>query len=108
MRVLRKLRQRITYANVMATLAVFIALGGTSYAALRVSSRDIVDNSVRGTDVRDGTLTDRDVKRNAITGKSVHESTLGRVPRARDANRVGGLTASSLKIRCPDDTFPIA
>ena len=29
-----KLRQRLTYANVMSTLAVFIALGGSSYAAL--------------------------------------------------------------------------
>jgi hypothetical protein len=30
---MRRLRQRLTYANVMATLAVFIALGGTTYAA---------------------------------------------------------------------------
>ena len=27
------LRRRLSYANVMATLAVFIALGGSSYAA---------------------------------------------------------------------------
>lgn len=31
----RRFRARLTYANVMATLAVFIALGGGSYAALR-------------------------------------------------------------------------
>ena len=29
---MRKLRGRLTYANVMATVAVFIALGGTSIA----------------------------------------------------------------------------
>ena len=29
----QQLRQRLTYANVMSTLAVFIALGGSSYAA---------------------------------------------------------------------------
>lgn len=29
----QKLRSRLTYANVMATIAVFIALGGTTYAA---------------------------------------------------------------------------
>ena len=33
-RVLDKLRRRLTYANVMSTVAVFIALGGSSYAAL--------------------------------------------------------------------------
>ena len=27
-----KLRERLTYANVMATIAVFIALGGGAYA----------------------------------------------------------------------------
>ena len=29
-----KLRDGLTYANVMATVAVFIALGGSSYAAI--------------------------------------------------------------------------
>ena len=34
---LHRLRDRLTYANVMSTLAVFIALGGSSYAAIKVS-----------------------------------------------------------------------
>ena len=28
------LREKLTYSNVMATVAVFIAIGGTSYAAI--------------------------------------------------------------------------
>ena len=36
-----RLRQRLTYANVMATLAVFIALGGSSYAAMKVTGKDV-------------------------------------------------------------------
>ncbi len=43
-----KLRQRLTYANVMSTLAVFIALGGSSYAVTHIGSRDIANNSIRG------------------------------------------------------------
>ena len=35
-----RLRQRLTYANVMSTLAVFIALGGSSYAALTISGSE--------------------------------------------------------------------
>ena len=31
------LRSRLTYANVMATIAVFVALGGTSYAAIKIT-----------------------------------------------------------------------
>jgi hypothetical protein len=106
--VLDKLRQRLTYANVMATVAVFIALGGSSYAALQIDSGDIANNSVRGVDVRNRTLSERDVKRNALTGRTIRESRLGRVPHAREADRVGGLTPAELVLRCPIGTFPIA
>ena len=82
-RVLGNLRRRLTYANVTSTIAVFVALGGSSYAALRIDSADIADNSVRGIDVRNRTLSERDIKRNAIGGRSIRESRLGRVPRVR-------------------------
>ena len=105
---LDQVRQRLTYANVMATVAVFIALGGSSYAALQIDSGDIANNSVRGADVRNRTLSDRDVRRNGLTGRSVRESRLGRVPHAREADRVGGLTSADLRLKCPDGTFLIA
>ena len=68
-----KLRSRLNYSNVMATVAVFIALGGTSYAVATgsIGSREIGNNSdpeqglrnndVRGKDVRNGTIGTRDV-----------------------------------------------
>ena len=105
---LANLRQRLTYANVMSTLAVFVALGGSSYAALQIDSANIANNSVRGVDVRNRTLDERDIKRNALGGRSIRESRLGRVPRARDADRLGGMTAAELLIGCPSGTFPIA
>ena len=91
---LDKLRQRLTYANVMSTVAVFVALGGSSYAALQIDSGDIANNSVRGIDVRNRSLGERELKRNALGGRSINESRLGRVPRARNADRLGGLTGS--------------
>ena len=105
---LARLRNRLTWANVMSTVAVFVALGGSSYAALKIDSADIANNSVRGIDVRNRTLTARDVKRNALGGRSIRESRLGRVPRAREADRVGGKTAAELLVACPNGTFPIA
>ena len=44
---------RLTYANVMATIAVFIALGGTSYGVLRITGKDVASNSLTGADIRD-------------------------------------------------------
>lgn len=96
--VLDKLRHGLTYANVMSTLAVFVALGGSSYAAFTISGSSIKNRSIPA----------KKIKRNALTGREIRESRLSKVPRARNADRVGGVTAASLKVKCPADTFPIA
>jgi hypothetical protein len=82
----------------MATLAVFVALGGTSYAALTVTGRN----------VKDGSLTFRDVRRDTLGGSRIKESRLGPVRRARNADRINGVTAERLLVRCPDGTFPVS
>jgi hypothetical protein len=56
------MRDRLTYANVMATIAVFIALGGSSYAAIKlpnnaVKARNIAANAVTGAKVENRSLT---------------------------------------------------
>jgi hypothetical protein len=56
-----RLRPRITYANVTATLALVVALGGTSYAALTVGGENVRDDSLTGADIRDGSLTAADL-----------------------------------------------
>jgi hypothetical protein len=61
-----KRRIRLTYANVVASVALFAALGGSSYAAL----------SVTGAQVRDGSLSGRDVRNASLTGKDVRDQTL--------------------------------
>ena len=55
---MRKLRERLTYANVMSTLAVFMFLAsGTAYAShLIVRSSDVVNNSLKGVDIKERTL----------------------------------------------------
>lgn len=87
------LRKHLSYANVMATIAVFFAVGGgAAYAThLVVRSSDIVDNEVRSVDVRNdslagGGLTAPDLRagsvgtseaqNNSLTGADINESTL--------------------------------
>ncbi len=58
---------RLTYANVMATIGVFIAIGGTSYAAVQlgknsVKARNIAPNAVRSPKVKNGSLLAKDFK----------------------------------------------
>ena len=52
---LSTLRARLTYANVMATIAVFVALGGSSYAAITITGKNVRNSSLTGrTRVRAG------------------------------------------------------
>jgi hypothetical protein len=59
---MRALTSRLTYANLIGTLALFVALGGTSYAVSQlptnsVGTKQIRSNAVTGAKVKDGTLT---------------------------------------------------
>jgi|tagenome__1003787_1003787.scaffolds.fasta_scaffold20892512_2 hypothetical protein len=58
------MRQRLSYANVMATLAVFVALGGSSYAAIKIT----------GKNVRNGSLTGADIKKHSVQLNRLRES----------------------------------
>jgi hypothetical protein len=82
--------RRPSPALVIAVIALFVALGGGAYAALRVGSKQIVNNSVRSKDVRNRGLTGRDLKFDSLAGRQIDEPKLGRVPRAANAQSLEG------------------
>jgi hypothetical protein len=75
---LLKVRSRLSYANVMATIAVFIALGGTSYAVATgsIGSREIKNNGVRGKDIRNNDVRGKDIRTGTIRSSDVGNSSL--------------------------------
>src|SRR5436190_14937879 len=78
---MRLIRDHLTYSNVMATLAVFLVLGGGAYAAFHLPK-----NSVRSKNIVNG----------QVKGADVKEASLGKVPRAADAQTVGGIPPSEI------------
>jgi len=68
------LRHRLSYANVMATVAVFIALGGSSYAALRVTGRNVPKDALTGADIKN--LAGKDVRNHSPTGTDAKKKSL--------------------------------
>lgn len=56
-------RPRLTYANVMSTIAVFIALGGTSYAVARnsIGTAQLKNNAVTSAKIKNRTVATRDL-----------------------------------------------
>lgn len=94
---LRRASKRLTYSNIIATLALFIALGGVSYAAVKlpknsVTNKTIKKNAVTSAKIKNKTITSSDVKSNTLTGSQINESTLA-VPSTAFATSAG--TAAS-------------
>lgn len=71
---MEKIRGRLTYANVMATVAVFIALGGVGYAAVRIPKHSVGTRQLKRNAVATGKI-----RRNAVTGAKVRDRSLGAV-----------------------------
>lgn len=68
---LARLRARLTYANVTATLALFIALGGTSYAAIQLPR-----NSVGSTQIRSNAVGPSEIRRRAVGSSEIRDRTI--------------------------------
>jgi hypothetical protein len=83
---LPKPRLRLTYANVVSTLCLFIVLGGTSYAVATgsIDSREIKDNSVRSKDLRNSGVRSKDVRNRSLLAKDFK---FGQLPRGRRGPR---------------------
>jgi hypothetical protein len=105
----RRLRPRLTYANIVSTLCLFIVLGGTAYAAATIGSAQVIDESLQSVDLKNnaavrsadvvndnvanGGLAGLDIRANTVTGADVDESSLGKVP---NADKVDGIDSSQL------------
>jgi hypothetical protein len=75
---LQRIRDKFTYANVISTIALVLALGGaTAFAASSLSK-----NSVGTTQLRKNAVTGAKVKNGSLTGVDVNASTLNKVPSA--------------------------
>jgi hypothetical protein len=94
------MRPRISYANVVSTLALVLALGGVSYAAVKINGKNI----------KDRTVTAKKIKKNSLGGTEINEGKVGKVPSAAsadNANTVGGQAPSSFKLSCPQGTTAV-
>ena len=70
-------RPRVTYANVVATMALFFALGGTAAGAkVWITGADIKDRSLTGADVADRSLSARKLRLASINGSTVLDGSL--------------------------------
>jgi hypothetical protein len=59
-------RFRPSFTNVLVTIALFASLGGTSYAAIKVTGKNIKNNTVKSVDVKNHTLKRSDLRKGLL------------------------------------------
>ena len=101
--------RRPSASMVVALVALFVALGGSSYAALSISGANIKNGTITSKDVKKGSLTGKQIKSGSISGKQIANDSLtdqqiklasfGKVPsavnadHAANADKLGGKSA---------------
>jgi hypothetical protein len=80
---LRQLAKRLTFANVMSSLAVFLVLGGTTaFAASHlgkgtIGTRQLKKNAVTAAKIKKGAITHSKLAPGSVTGAAVKDGSLG-------------------------------
>ena len=73
--------RRLTYANVASTLALVLAMSGTSYAII-VTSSSVKNNSLTGVDIKDGSISTAELATASVGSAEVIDKSL----KLRDLN----------------------
>src|SRR4051794_35909209 len=84
-----RLGNHLTYANVMATIAVFVALGGSSYAAFKLPK-----NSVGAREIRSGAIRSSEIKDRSVAPDDLAPSTRAALAGDRGPQGPRGLTGA--------------
>jgi len=104
--------RRPSHATVVAYLALFVALGaGGAYAADTIGSDDVIDESLRSRDIKDGEVKSTEIGANAVNsarvaddkllGVDINEASLEGLVRSFGA-RVDEQTPSNLMFSVPE------
>lgn len=115
---MKQIRKRLTYANVMSSIAVFLVIGGATALAAgqlgknTVGSKQLKKNAVSAAKIKNGAVSEAKIAKDAVTGDKVKDGsltgsdinlgTLGTVPNAANAanaEKLGGQTPSAFQPR---------
>ncbi|MCM3514882.1 hypothetical protein [Nocardioides sp. P86] len=72
--------RRPTPSMAVSVMALVVAMGGTSYAAVKISSEDVVNNSLTGQDIKNDSVASIDVKNGTLQAKDFRDGTLVQGP----------------------------
>jgi hypothetical protein len=71
-----QIRKYLTFSNAIALIALFVALGGSVYAASKINGNTIKPKSIPANRIKPKSITGNQVKPGSLTGKQVVGSSL--------------------------------
>lgn len=83
-----------TFSNVVAFIALFVALGGSVYAAGKISGTQIKSGSVPGNRIKSKSLSAKQIKSESLTGRQIKRDSLGTTQ--INESTLTGITASAI------------
>lgn len=86
---MQSVRRALSFSNVIACLALFVALGGTVYAAGKISGKQVKRGSLPGNRLKPRTVTARRIKPRTLTGAQVK-------PRSLTGNQIDQKTLTEI------------
>jgi hypothetical protein len=130
---MRLLRKHLTYTDVIASIAVFLLLSGSAFAASKISGSRLKNGSVSGKKLKAGSVSNSKLRTNAVTNSKIQAATisgsriasntltdrevnmakLGKIARATtadtatNAGKVDSKDASQLVVKCPSGTVDL-
>ena len=76
---MKRFRPKLSYANVVASLALFLALtGGTVWAANKINGKQIKKASIPGNRIKKASVTNNQVKKSTLTNDRIKPGTIQR------------------------------
>lgn len=101
---MKAVRKRLTYANVMSSIAVFLVLGGaTAFAASQlgknsVGSKQLKKNAVTTAKIKKNAVSGAKIKPGSVQGSDIALGSLGTVPSATNAANLSGFQRKSIRV----------
>jgi hypothetical protein len=91
---MRLIRSKLTFANVVALLALFIALGGSAYAI------HLGKNAVKSRNIKNGAVTEAKLAEGAVDATKLSPGAVG-------AGSIGAIVLRTATVPLPDGSGPI-
>lgn len=102
-----RLKTKLSYANVTATVALFVALGGSSYAAITLPRNSVGDKQIRAGAVRSSEVKDRSLglRDLSLSARSTLRGQRGDTGPAGAQGPAGAAAAKYFAVVQPSGTF---